>query len=467
MVKPIQRTIEVADFELPRGAIPIRQLLAMPSETWEHLRAEINLRRRLDLERPLARCRLCNGGVFIRVQLRDGKRLPVYAHYPESPAGCPWHTGENLTPDDARSSQYQGHQETAHHKRLCEIVGKLVSADPRCSNVRIDTYLKPSAEVRGRWPDVYFEISDLGKFAVEVQLSKPFALEIAARHLHYQQEGVSLIWVFQELPSDLPQGFRDVITMQRGNAFILDEGAISESYEKRTLILNCYLEADDGKGYLKPKKVGLDDLNLKSRRSVFFDDRRTKRLLSFCRNGREKWWQVFKPMPVEYLDSPFDEDRFISAWASIREFVPEILDWKRKFPPNRYYKPIHHFSELAAILFSIARSADSEADKVYITRYVGKGALVAMLNSKLKNKLFAPYANIIEKMLEGTSIRGRLESESLATSLDQAKAVAEQVSPDHPLWLAVVRLFPEIFDGVIRAELQDLKCLPRWAGGVE
>ncbi|WP_221939051.1 hypothetical protein, partial [Mycobacterium sp. KBS0706] len=85
MVKPIQRTIEIADFELPRGAISIRQLLEMPNETWGHLRAEINLRRRLDRNRPLARCRLCKGGVFIRVQLRDGKRLPVYAHYPESP----------------------------------------------------------------------------------------------------------------------------------------------------------------------------------------------------------------------------------------------------------------------------------------------------------------------------------------------------------------------------------------------
>ena len=172
-------------------------------------------------------------------------------------------------------------------------------------------------------------------------------------------------------------------------------------------------------------------------------------------------------MPGDDSDDPFDEARFISAWSSIREFVPEILDWERKFLLNRYYKPSQHFSELAAILFSIARSAESGTDKVYVTRYTGKGALVAMLNSKLKNKLFAQYAGIIESMLEATAIRERLKIESLATALGQAKMAAKQVSSGHPIWLAVTRLFPEIFDGVIRAELQDLECLPRWAGGVE
>ena len=38
-----------------------------------------------------------------------------------------------------------------------------------------------------------------------------------------------------------------------------------------------------------------------------------------------------------------------------------------------------------------------------------------------------------------------------------------QIGVEHPLWQAMARLFPEVFNGVVRAELQDLGRLPRWA----
>jgi hypothetical protein len=77
----MQRTIEIADFELPRGAITIQQLIAMEHPTWDHLRAEINLRRKGQPDRPLARCRLCNSPVYIKAQsTRDGL-VPLFAHF--------------------------------------------------------------------------------------------------------------------------------------------------------------------------------------------------------------------------------------------------------------------------------------------------------------------------------------------------------------------------------------------------
>lgn len=60
-----QRTIQIADFELPRGSVSIEQLMAMPRTGWDHLRREINLRRQQDRSQPLAKCRLCEGGVYI------------------------------------------------------------------------------------------------------------------------------------------------------------------------------------------------------------------------------------------------------------------------------------------------------------------------------------------------------------------------------------------------------------------
>lgn len=459
-----QRTIEIADFELPRGAVSIQRLLALPRATWEHLRAEINRRRRADPDRPLARCRLCKGPIFIRAQVLHGEHSPVYAHYPESPVDCPWHQGGTLTPDDARAAQYRGHQESALHRWMCDTIAQVASADPRCKLVRIDTYRRPAIETRGRWPDVYLEIEGLGQFAIEAQLSKPFAPEIAARHLHYEREGVALLWAFRELEANLSQGFRDVITMQRGNAFVFDDAAVTASSARQTLVLNCYLESERG-GFLKPKLVPLDDLDISSGRSVFLSDRRSDRLLEFCKDGRSKWWEGLKAAPPSDFDYPFDEPCFHSAWDSVRMFVPALSDWKQRYWQTQFARGDRHFAELVAILFSIAHSAATETDRLYVTRYKGEGSLIAMLNSKLASAAFAPYANLIETMLAGSAARDRLERASLRDALGRAQAQGGQVTLDHPVWAGAQRLFPEIFDGLRRAELADLGKLPRWAGG--
>lgn len=189
VVRDRQRTIQIADFELPRGSVSIEQLMAMPRTGWDHLRREINLRRQQDRSQPLAKCRLCEGGVYIRSQETQTGHVPMYAHFPEASKDCPWYGGGNLRPDDARAAQYQGHQESALHRRLCVRLEELAKLDSRCLESSVNTYLRPAIHARGRWPDVYAVFDGLGRFALEVQLSKPFAPEIAARHLHYEAEG--------------------------------------------------------------------------------------------------------------------------------------------------------------------------------------------------------------------------------------------------------------------------------------
>lgn len=460
----MQRTLEIADFELPRGAVPIHQLLDMPRATWEHLRAEINRRRRSDPDRPLARCRLCKGPIFIRAQIAGTEHSPVYAHYPESPADCPWYQTGTLAPDDARAAQYQGHQESALHRWMCDTIAEVAAADARCKMVSIDTYRRPAIETRGRWPDVYLELDGLGRFAIEAQLSKPFAPEIAARHLHYEREGVALVWAFRELEPNLPQGFRDVITMQRGNAFVFDDTALAASVARKTLVLNCYLESDRA-GFLKPRLVALDDLDTSSGRAVFLSDRRSDRLIQFCKGGRAKWWEALKAAPPSDFDYPFHEPCFHPAWDSIRMFVPALSDWKQAYWQTHLAQGDRHFAELVAILFSIAHSAANGSDHLYVTRYKGEGSLIAMLNSKLAATAFAPYAALIETMLRASSAADRLERTSLREALRRSQAQTEQITASHPVWAGAARLFPEIFDGLRRAELADLGKLPRWAGG--
>lgn len=460
----VQRTIEVADFELPRGGVSIQQLMAMSRATWDHLRSEINRRRRQDPTRPLARCRLCKGPVFIRSHFAGGNHAPVYAHYPESPVDCPWHQGVNLKPDDARAAQYEGHQESALHRWMCDTIAELLAKDPRCTNVTVNTYRRPAIEKRGRYPDVYAELDGFGNFAIEIQLSKPFAPEIAARHLHYEMEGIALIWVFRELCAELPQGFHDVITLQRGNAFLFDDHAFAASNKREMLVLNAVLEDDHG-GFLKPRPVVLDDLDINNGRAVFLEDRRSNRLLAYCRAGREEWWEAFAKAPPSDFDYPFNEPCFLSVWNSIKMIVPALSRWKDQMWSEQLVRGDRQFAELSAILFSIARTAVTGKDRVYVTRYTDSSALTAMLNAKLTAHAFMPYAMLIEMMLATTSARDRLNRQSLARAFAKAKSEVPQIEPGHPVWTAVTRLFPEIFDGLLRAELQDVGKLPTWADG--
>jgi hypothetical protein len=457
----MQRTIEIADFDPPRGPVTIAQLMAMERSAWEHLRAEINLRRTREPGRPLARCRLCEGSVYIKAQAVPGGHMPLFAHHADAAAaGCPWYNGGHVIPDDARAAQYRGHQECALHRWMCEAIAQFLSRDPRCRKVTVDRYLKPAIEDRGRYPDVFAELDRLGKFAFEVQLSKPFAFEIAARHRHYQAEGVSLIWVFRDLVSELPQGFRDVIAFQRGNAFLFDEAAFDASTRAGALRLSALLESE--RGWLAPRIVGLDDLDRSSGRSVFLEDRRTARLLDHCQRARAVWWDALKEGRSFDFDEPQVEQRFATAWDSIRTHVPALSAWKEAMWRDHFTRARPIFLELAAMLFSIARSASLGDEHVYVTRYRGEGRLVAMLNARLSNATYMPYADLLEAMLAATTARPWLARTSLQTALARARGEADQVEPGHPVWNAAARLFPEVLDGLVRAELIDLDRLPEW-----
>ena len=120
---------------------------------------------------------------------------------------------------------------------------------------------------------------------------------------------------------------------------------------------------------------------------------------------------------------------------------------------------------LFAILCSVAHSAEKGTNALYITRYSGDGALLAMLNSKLSAVAFAPYADLIETLLANTALSELLHRPSLRQSLAKARDSETQIGPDHPVWMGIARLFPEALNGVVRAELMDLTRLPKWAGG--
>jgi hypothetical protein len=86
-----------------------------------------------------------------------------------------------------------------------------------------------------------------------------------------------------------------------------------------------------------------------------------------------------------------------------------------------------------------------------------------MLNARLSSASYMPYANLVATMLGGTTARHALDRPSLQAALAKARQAAGQVAAGHPVWDAAMRLFPEVFDGMLRAELADFGQLPDWA----
>lgn len=461
MVK-LQRTIRMADFELPRGAVGIEQLLEMPRAEWEHLRGQINIRRRLDRLRPLARCRICESGVFIRVRADRYGHSPMYAHYPEGSRQCPWYEGENLREDDARAAQYNGHQESALHRRLCTTIEQLVKADSRCLQTSVNTYLRPAIHERGRWPDVFVELNGLGRFALEVQLSKPFAPEIAARHVFYDAEGIGLVWIFNTLENPMPQGFHEVVAMQRGNAFVFDIEAETASLQRGTLVLKCLMEDGQG-GWREPRLIALDELQTGTGRSVFVEDCRSEAIKQRCKTDRLAWWNATNAARRQNPHSPEYCDQFELVWSDMKARVPGLWQWERDFWQNRIDLARPNAAVLFMTLCSVAHSAEAGRPILYVTKFSGTGAVLSMLNSKLSGSDFKHCANLVETFVASTPLSGLLEKPSLRRIIAEAKTTHTQVGTDHPLWRVMALLFPEVFDGLVRAELTDLGQLPNWA----
>ena len=79
-----QRTVEMVDFDWPRGPVSIDALIAMPFGQSEHICTEITRWRQEDPARPLARCRLYGGSAYIKRQpMAEGHlACPIHVERP-------------------------------------------------------------------------------------------------------------------------------------------------------------------------------------------------------------------------------------------------------------------------------------------------------------------------------------------------------------------------------------------------
>ena len=453
------RSVLAAMFEGGIGVVSADALLSMDEDTWGHLRDRINMRRAEALKRPLAKCLRCGTAVYIKVS-PDG-RTPLFAHHGEAPIDCPWYTGKTLRPDSVRAAQYMGRQESELHRRLCEKMAELASADPRFRSSTVNKYFEAN-DGRGRFPDVHLEFEGLGPFTLEFQLSHTFATEVAARNRFYRRHGVGLLWILWDIDpraGELATAIKDVVRPHRGNLFRIDERSTLASEAQKTLVLSCFTKSADG-SWSNPKLVRLDELTVPEKGLPYFRDCRTIALKRLGEDARKRWLPVvqrFAPL----RGNVFDQGAYNRAYASLRAKIGMPLrEWRWSMRQHFGRDVDHHILDVLAILFSIAGTANY-GSRNYASRHENP---LAMLNTRLSGERMWRYASLFEELLNNTAARHLLEAKSLRHAIAEAKAHAPaQISRGEALWEAAAWIFPEALNPLVRDELGEIGELPSWA----
>ena len=421
------------------GPISAAQLMALPEAEWGLLRSSITDARRARPPAYLARCLMCSGPVFIQARANKGLRLPYFAHFRGGDAACPWYSGDTLRPDDARALQYGGAQESPAHRMLCEQIAALAAADERCLSSTVAKYLPPTENERGRYPDVLITRRGAPRVAVEIQLSNTFQTEVSARCLHYEREGVGLIWVLYDLDlqsGDLPQSFRDVVLRHRGNAFSLDAEAVAASQARATLILKCHLRTPDG-GFDSGHLVSLDDLTFPTKGPPYLEDRITPGLLARGEAARAPWRVALRGRTPDFSYSDLLAPAFITANHHLCGLVPELRQWQAQNHQSQWM-----LANFVAVLFSTLAYANGTF-RNYASR---QDNVQALLNSKLPSENLLPFALIMQDILRRSGANDLLSGSvgkhlGRALSLGEGNFILEYEAP----WTAIAALIPELF----------------------
>mgnify|MGYP003111153770 CR=1 FL=1 len=453
-----RRTIEQA-WMRDVGPVDVNDLIARPPQDWGMIRDRITAAWNASPREIVASCMKCGSPVFIRAEAVDGKRLPAFVHFQGADPECPWHTS-TIHPDDARRRQYQGRSPSPAHGLICEQLCRLAALDDRCERVAVERYLPPTQNDHGRYPDVLIEYRGRRPFALEVQISKTFQTEVSSRCEHYPREGIALVWLLHGAdfrnPETLPQSFRDVLLKHRENAFVLDTEAIAESFKRRTLVLKCLLR--DPKNFFSDQAlVTLDDLQHPPRGIPFFEDRLTPILTGKGRVARRPWkealrsWRDTSPT----LWTAVERGHFSGALKSLYELCPS-LPYQMELNDVSKYQLV----EFVALTFSTMSAAYGD-----FTNFLTKQSnLQALINSKMPSNDLCRFSPILRHLLDNTAVNHLLEG-TVGVHIDRAFANADGNAflEGECGWDAAEALYPEIFDGITRTNLQQIGTLPAWA----
>ncbi len=216
-------------------------------------------------------CPLCRQPVKIRGK-RDGIKAMHFAHIADK-LDCPIKTGKNYTKNQILRMKYNGQKESPTHFKLKNIIARSITKDKRFSDVKVDKRLTGICK-DWRKPDVSAVFKGQ-KVVFELQLSTTFLNVIAERNLFYQNNGIYIIWIFDNNRKNVENMRfmeKDIFYPNNHNAFFISEETNSNNFKlicgyEKPVIAACSFEK-----IWQLNEVDFGDLTFREDYQVFWFD---------------------------------------------------------------------------------------------------------------------------------------------------------------------------------------------------
>ncbi|WEA01775.1 DUF6035 family protein [Mucilaginibacter sp. SJ] len=178
--------------------------------------------------------------------MRAGKNFH-FAHLHNS-KDCPIKTDSKYSKDDINRMRYRGIAEGKPHIELKEKLYQGLNLNAihkgQVSHLQLERVIRSLDEFEWRKPDINLMFNGR-RLAVELQLSTTWLDVIVGRQAFYRQEGIFILWVFNEFDykdNSRKLAFSDIIYTNNYNAFIFDEEARAATVLRKDLVLKCYFQ---------------------------------------------------------------------------------------------------------------------------------------------------------------------------------------------------------------------------------
>jgi hypothetical protein len=233
---------------------------------WRH-RTRLSLIEAQHAQQPMWVCAAC--GVMVR--LASSRRKNFFFRHVIEDGRCLFVTRKGL-PQDIRAAKYDAAKESHAHIEMKKMIVECLQADNRFLPETIfteTTWKSQEDPSRRRRPDVQAVYEGRFRIAFEVQLSSTLIDEAVSRRDFYLKDGGLLVWIFRNVETQNPRLYQgDILFMNSGNIFVVDDETVEASMRERRLYLKNYHLIPEADGTMirhswsPPRLVAFDSLTL-------------------------------------------------------------------------------------------------------------------------------------------------------------------------------------------------------------
>jgi len=214
--------------------------------------------------KPRLVCPICT--VPVRLVASQDKRF-FFRHVVED-GSCPAVTRSCLDEAAIRAIKYNGARESDAHRLTKLRIAESLSADPRFTEIAVESTWHAKAGKGLRRPDVQ-ALNGSVRLAFEAQLTTTFLDVVRGRRAFYLEDGALLVWILRRFnPEDRRMTEDDILFSNNSNILVVDEQTWRVSQAAGRFMVRVHFREPflDPKGHRSERwresVVGFDDLTL-------------------------------------------------------------------------------------------------------------------------------------------------------------------------------------------------------------